>query len=182
MAQPSLSQCATRFSPSRLPPSRFCTPLAAALCFVVEGSNAVCVCSMDLIWGLNLCSVFLPFLNCAAFPLWKVDTLLVPVSNRLSHSTPGFVSWVQDEAFRIGMRQWCVPSYQQGGSNGTAHFFLSCLPPNKQLSVHLPSAVIDSNGRISALSISVSKINASCCITCFLALFRQLFDHHISGF
>lgn len=68
----------TRCSPLPLPPSRIHALLAAALCFLVAGSNPLCVCSVDLIWGLNLSSVFLPFLDCAALPSWHGNIVFAP--------------------------------------------------------------------------------------------------------
>lgn len=48
-------------------------------CFLETGSNPLCLCSLDLIWGLNLCCVFL---NHAALPSWQEMLSFLPISKR----------------------------------------------------------------------------------------------------
>lgn len=68
--------CHARRSSSRLPTQQ--DSRSSGCCFLVTGSNPLCICSLDLIWGLNLCGVFLPFLDCAALPSWQADTVFPP--------------------------------------------------------------------------------------------------------
>lgn len=70
--------CHTRCSPLLLPASRIRALLAAALCFLMAESNPLCAYSVDLIWGLNLSSVFLSFLDCAALPSWQGNIGFAP--------------------------------------------------------------------------------------------------------
>lgn len=46
--------------------------------FLETGSNPLCICSPDLIWGLNLCCVFHSFLNHAALPSWQENAVFPP--------------------------------------------------------------------------------------------------------
>lgn len=51
---------------------------SSGCCFLETGSNPLCLCSLDLIWGLNLCCVFCSFLNHIALPVWQEDAVFPP--------------------------------------------------------------------------------------------------------
>lgn len=46
--------------------------------FLETGSNPLCICSLDLIWGLNLCCAFHSFLNHTALPSWQENAVFPP--------------------------------------------------------------------------------------------------------
>jgi len=68
--------CRTHCSPSQLPTQQDLR--SPGCCFLATGRNLLCVCSLDLIWGLKLCCVFLRFLDSAALPSWQENTVFPP--------------------------------------------------------------------------------------------------------